>query len=202
MQGNLIVVAAPSGAGKTSLIAALIAGDAQVRLAISYTTRPPRAGEEIGSKYRFVTRAEFEKLRARGEFLESAEVHGHLYGTSRAWINEAIKTGCDILLEIDWQGARQIEKLYPDRVAVFVLPPSIGDLERRLRARGLDDSDTIRGRLEAAREEMAHVDEFDYVIINDKFDEAVKDLTCIVRSRRLTLGQQRVRRRELLKALK
>jgi guanylate kinase len=188
--GNLFIVAAPSGAGKTSLVAALLAAQPEVRLSISFTTRAPRAGEVDGRDYRFVSPQDFAAMRARGEFLESAEVHGNLYGTSRTWVSERLAAGEDILLEIDWQGAQQVRRSLPSAVGVFVLPPSMAALEQRLRGRASDSADVIARRLATAREEIAHVSEFDYVIINDRFDEAVQDLVGIVRAERLRVSKQ------------
>jgi guanylate kinase len=188
--GNLFIVAAPSGAGKTSLVAALLAAQPEVRLSISFTTRAPRAGEVDGRDYRFVSPQDFAAMRARGEFLESAEVHGNLYGTSRTWVSERLAAGEDILLEIDWQGAQQVRRSLPSAVGVFVLPPSMAALEQRLRGRASDSAEVIARRLATAREEIAHVSEFDYVIINDRFDEAVQDLVGIVRAERLRVSKQ------------
>jgi guanylate kinase len=188
--GNLFIVTAPSGAGKTSLVAALLQVDPAVRLSVSFTTRPPRVGEEDGRDYRFVSVQDFEAMRERGEFLESAEVHGNLYGTSRTWVADRLAAGEDIVLEIDWQGAEQVRRTMASAVGVFVLPPSMAALEQRLRGRASDSAEVIARRLAAAREEIAHVAEFDYVIINDRFDEAVRDLVAIVRAERLRCAKQ------------
>jgi len=199
--GNLIIVAAPSGAGKTSLVSALLAADSNVALSISFTTRPPRRGEEHGRDYHFVTGEEFEALRARREFLESAEVHGNLYGTSRNRVLEQLATGQDVVLEIDWQGAAQVRRQLPAAVGIFVLPPALAVLEQRLTSRASDSAEVIAGRLAAAREEIAHVAEFDYVIINDRFDDAVSDLVSIVRAVRLRVGNQMDRHRKLFQQI-
>jgi guanylate kinase len=185
MSGNLFIVAAPSGAGKSSLVNALLDEDRNLTLSISYTTRPPRPGEQEGREYHFVARETFEKMLERGEFLESALVHGNFYGTSQPWISATRARGLDIILEIDWQGAAQIRGIFPEAISVFVLPPSVAELERRLRARGQDDEATIQRRLANATEEIAHVAEFDYVIINNDFREALRDLAAIVRASRL-----------------
>jgi guanylate kinase len=198
VSGKLFIVSAPSGAGKTTLVRALLAADPAVHLSISYSTRAPRSNEVNGRDYHFVTRAEFEAMQARGEFLESAEVHGNLYGTSRAWIESQMASGCDILLEIDWQGALQVRKAMPQAVAIFVLPPSIEALAERLAQRATDDAEVIRRRLLAARAEIAHVYDFDYVIINKDFEEASRDLSSIVRAERLRLAVQLERHRELI----
>ncbi len=185
MSGNLFIIAAPSGAGKSSLVNALLAEDRNLTLSISYTTRAPRPGEQEGREYHFVDRDTFEGMLARGEFLESALVHGNSYGTSQLWIGEMRGKGMDIILEIDWQGAAQIRRVFPEAISVFVLPPSIRELERRLRARAQDSEATIQSRLANAAEEIAHVAEFDYVIINNDFDEARRDMSAVVRASRL-----------------
>jgi len=198
MTGNLIVVAAPSGAGKTSLVNSVLAEDPGLALSISYTTRSPRPGERNGREYHFTDLATFEAMLGRGEFLEHAEVHGNRYGTSRKRIEDALDRGSDVVLEIDWQGAQQVRRLYPGAITVFILPPSIGELERRLRSRGQDSEAVIRRRVENAVEEILHAREFDYVIINSIFEEARRDLAAVVRAARLTLAQQRARNPDLL----
>ena len=201
MSGSLFIVSAPSGAGKTSLVAELLAADPTVKKSVSYTTRAPRPGEANGRHYHFVTRDEFERMRAQSGFLETAVVHGHLYGTSRDAVESDCASGYDVLLEIDWQGAAQIRKLKPEAVAVFVLPPSIAVLEERLRARAQDAADVIARRLGAARGEIAHAREFDYVIINDDFNRAAQDLISIIRAERLKLPRQLVRHTDLINSL-
>jgi guanylate kinase len=183
-KGRLFVITAPSGAGKTSLIEALMREDPSLRLSISYTTRPPRPGERDGIEYHFVDDAAFLSMRGRGEFLESAEVHGYRYGTAKAVITQALARGQDLILEIDWQGAQQVRALYPDCVEIFVLPPSIEELERRMRARGKDSDAVIRRRLENAREELEHASEFKYRIINKDFEAAKGELSEIIRNER------------------
>jgi guanylate kinase len=175
-KGRLFIITAPSGAGKTSLIDALIRADPTLKLSISYTTRAPRPGEKNGVDYHFVDDATFLAMRSRGDFLESAEVHGYRYGTSKRIITEALARGEDMLLEIDWQGARQVRKIYPDCVGIFILPPSVEELERRMRSRAQDSDEVIRRRLANAREELAHADEFEYRIINKDFDSARHEL--------------------------
>jgi guanylate kinase len=202
MTGSLFVVCAPSGAGKTSLVRALLEREPDVRLSVSHTTRAMRPGEEDGKHYHFVGRPQFEQMIGRGEFLECAEVHGNLYGTSQAWIREQRLRGADIVLEIDWQGAQQVRRLIPDAVGIFILPPSPQTLRQRLTDRRQDSAEVIERRLQAARGEIAHVDEFDYVIINGEFSEAVGDLVAIVRSARLRLDRQAERHRELINSLK
>ena len=188
MTGNVFIVCAPSGAGKTSLVTALLSREKQVRLSVSYTTRAQRPGEVDGRDYHFVDRETFRQMLERGEFLESAEVHGNFYGTSQAWIGEQRGADHDIVLEIDWQGAQQVHRLIADAIGIFILPPSMEALSARLNNRRQDSPAVIAQRLEAARGEIAHVEEFDYVIINNNFDEAVEDLVSIVRSARLRLA--------------
>lgn len=195
MSGTLFIVTAPSGAGKTTLVAALLERDARVRLSVSYTTRRPRPGEQDGREYHFVDAARFAAMRERGEFLECAEVHGNHYGTSRGWLEKQVAGGDDILLEIDWQGAAQVRRALPAAVGIFILPPSFGELERRLRARGHDAEDVIERRIAAAREEISHLGEFDYVIINNDLRDAIEDLASIVRSARLRTPVQAQRHR-------
>ena len=196
-QGTVLIVAAPSGAGKSTLVNALLAADATVELSISYTTRPPRPGEEHGREYLFVDVSTFVAMRARDEFIESAEVHGHLYGTSAAWIEQRIAAGADVLLEIDWQGALQIKRRFPHAVGIFILPPSIDALEARLRQRGQDENAVIVRRLLAAGSEIAHARDFEYVIINQEFAEASLQLRSIVQAARLRFSAQAVRHAEL-----
>jgi guanylate kinase len=198
MSGNLFIVCAPSGAGKTSLVNALLEREPDIELSVSYTTRVPRQGEENGREYHFVDRATFEAMAQRGDFLESAQVHGNLYATSQAWITERMAVGRDILLEIDWQGALQVRKLIPAAIGVFILPPSLDALRRRLTARGQDSSEVIERRLANAREEISHLAEFDYVIINRVFEVAVVDLVSIVRAQRLRLAAQLERHADLI----
>jgi guanylate kinase len=188
--GVLYIVSAPSGAGKTSLVHALCKADPQVQVSVSYTTRVPRPGEEAGRHYHFVTRAAFEAMIERGEFLESALVHGNLYGTSEPWVRGRLAAGASIVLEIDWQGAAQVRRRFPDSIGIFVLPPSLAALEQRLRSRAQDASEVIAARLQAAREELSHACEYDYVIINEDFDTAVQDLCAVVRSARLRTALQ------------
>jgi guanylate kinase len=202
MSGNLFIVCAPSGAGKTSLVNALLEREPEIELSVSYTTRTPREGEIDGRDYHFVTRERFLEMAGRGDFLESAEVHGNLYGTSQAWIEARMQEGRDIVLEIDWQGAQQVRRLLPGAIGVFILPPSLDALQRRLTARGKDSSAVIERRLANAREEIGHVEEFDYVIINQTFDVAVVDLVSIVRATRLKVAAQLARHRDLINAMK
>jgi guanylate kinase len=202
MSGTLFIVSAPSGAGKTSLVRALLAADPGVRLSISHTTRAMRPGEVDGRDYHFVTKDTFDAMRARGDFLESAEVHGNFYGTSRGWIAERMAAGDDILLEIDWQGALQVRRIMSEAVGIFVLPPSLDALAERLANRATDSPDVIARRMSAARAEIGHVGEFDYVIINTEFEDAARDLIAIVRARRLRLTAQLSRHRQLIDSMK
>jgi guanylate kinase len=199
--GNLFVIAAPSGAGKTSLTRALLEREPSIRLSVSYTTRPPRPGERDGVDYHFVTPGRFATLKDAGEFLEFAHVHGNWYATSATWLKAQVQSGQDVLLEIDWQGAAQVRTLIPSSVHVFILPPSLQSLEERLIRRGQDDGATIARRVEAAREEIRHCEDFNYVIINQDFATAVEDLNAIVRASRLRTGQQRLRHHALLAKL-
>lgn len=202
MNGNVFIVCAPSGAGKTSLVAELLRRDRNVRLSVSHTTRLPRPGEQEGRDYHFISRPAFEAMIRRGEFLESAEVHGNLYGTSQKWIDEHRARDVDIVLEIDWQGAQQVRGLIPEAIGIFILPPSPDTLRRRLIDRGQDSDAVIERRVRAARGEIAHLAEFDYVIINRDFDAAVEDLVSIVRTARLRTGAQISRHGELINLLK
>ena len=195
--GNVLIVAAPSGAGKSTLVNALLAADPTVKLSISYTTRAPRPGESDGREYFFIDVPTFVAMRARDEFIESAEVHGHLYGTSANWIEARIADGDDVLLEIDWQGAQQIRRRFPDAVGIFILPPSIDALEARLLKRGQDEGAVITRRLLAAGGEIAHAREFEYAIINQEFAEASRQLNSIVQAARLRFSSQALRHAEL-----
>ena len=199
--GCLFVLAAPSGGGKTSLVNALLEREPGIRLSVSYTTRSPRPGESDGVHYHFVDEARFRELETRGEFLEHASVHGYWYATSANWLREQVAHGRDVLLEIDWQGAMQVRKLIPAAVHIFILPPSLASLKERLEKRGQDSPEVITRRLEAAREEMRHCREFDYVIMNQDFARAVDDLSAIVRAARLTASRQMVRHAQLLQRL-
>jgi guanylate kinase len=191
--GLLFVITAPSGAGKSSLIRGLMAADPGIALSVSYTTRAPRPGEQDGREYHFVDPASFSAMLERGEFLESAEVHGHRYGTSQKVIERTRASGRDLVLEIDWQGAAQVRLLHPDTIGIFILPPSMAELERRLRARAQDSAAVIRRRMQSAVEEMSHAAEFKYAIINKDFDDALQDLRAVVRAERAMTGRQLAR---------
>ncbi len=193
MTGHLYIVTAPSGAGKTTLVRLLLENDPGIRLSISHSTRAPRTGERNGVEYHFIGVQKFLEMARNDDFLEWAQVHGNYYGTSRSGIEAALQAGQDVLLEIDWQGAQQVRKLFPAAIGVFILPPSIDELGRRLCERATDSSETIARRVAAAREEMQHVAEFDYVIINDDLQRALLDLLAVVRAERLRYAVQRRR---------
>lgn len=191
--GSLLIVAAPSGAGKSSLVNALLQRESDIVLSVSFTTRAPRPGEQDGREYFFISEAEFLQRQAKAEFLESAQVHGNFYGTSKRLIQEHTQAGRDVLLEIDWQGAQQVRAQFPDAVGIFILPPSITALEHRLKQRGQDTDEVIARRVQNAAGEIAHANEFDYVIINANFDVALSQLVDIARASRCRLRQQAAR---------
>ena len=183
-KGKLFVITAPSGAGKTSLIEAVMRDDPSLKISVSYTTRKPRPGEKDGVDYHFVDKPTFQAMKQRGEFLENAEVHGNYYGTAKQVILDAVKRGDDLILEIDWQGAQQVRRFYPDCIGIFILPPSVEELERRMRARGQDADEVIRQRVQNAREELTHAGEFKYAIINKDFETARRELANIIQAER------------------
>lgn len=199
--GNLFCVAAPSGAGKSSLVKALLELDSRLAVSVSHTTRAPRGQELHGREYWFVGEGEFGAMVARGEFFEHAQVHGNLYGTSRKAIEERLGHGEDVVLEIDWQGALQIKRLFPHAVLIFILPPSWSELEQRLRRRGEDQDDVIAQRMANARDEVAQARHFDFVIINALFETALFDLKTVVHSQRLKYAAQRRNRSQVFAAL-
>jgi guanylate kinase len=201
MSGNLFIVSAPSGAGKSSLVKALLNQDASIRLSVSCTTRAPRPGEIDGVHYHFISRENFQVRLGQSEFLESAEVYGNFYGTSQRWIEEEMAAGRDILLEIDWQGAAQVRKLIPAVKSIFILPPSLSELQRRLDGRGTDSAEIIANRMAAAQEDISHALEFDYLVINDQFDDALSDLLAITRAQRLLIERQAKQQAQLLSEL-
>lgn len=188
--GTLYTVSAPSGAGKTSLVAALIERSEKLVVSVSHTTRPIRPGETDGVNYHFVAESEFLAMLERTEFLEHARVFDNLYGTSQIWVEEQLDRGIDVILEIDWQGAQQVKRLMPQSQAIFILPPSRDALEQRLNARGQDGADTIQRRLSEAAEEMSHYTESDYLVINNQFELALTELQAIITSARLRTGKQ------------
>lgn len=201
MRGTLYIVAAPSGAGKSSIVRAVLARDPRIRLSVSYTSRAPRPGEVDGRDYHFVSAQAFEAMIAAGDFFEHARVHGDWKGTARQAVEPHLARGDDVLLEIDWQGARQVRVQLPEAVGVFILPPSRHALEERMRKRAQDSEAVIQRRLAAAREEMSHYDEFDYVVINDDFDTAVAETCSIFAASRLRRPVQQARCAELITAL-
>lgn len=200
-KGTLYVVSAPSGAGKTSLVKALLARDSQVRVSVSHTTRDMRPGEVNGSDYNFVSMDQFNEMIEAGAFLEYAEVFTNKYGTSQQWVEEQLAQGIDVILEIDWQGAEQIRRLMPGCVSVFIMPPSQAELRRRLTGRGTDGEDVIEYRMSQAVSEMSHYGEYDYLVINDQFEQALDELAAVFTARRLELARQSVRHQQLLQEL-
>ncbi|WP_097458845.1 guanylate kinase [Mangrovitalea sediminis] len=200
-RGTLYVISAPSGAGKTSLVNALLERDSRLCVSVSHTTRQPRPGEQDGVNYHFVDRASFEDMIGNAAFLEHAEVFGNYYGTSQQWVEDTLATGRDVILEIDWQGAEQVRRLLPDCVSIFILPPSSQTLRERLVGRGQDSPEVIERRLHEAAVECSHAFEFDFVVVNDQFDEALADLLAIVRAQRLNIRLQKVRQEVLLESL-
>ena len=201
LSGSLFVVAAPSGAGKSTLVNALLKLEPGIKLSISTTTRAPRPGEQDGREYHFTSAEDFISRADRGEFLEWAEVHGNYYGTSRLSVEQEMKLGTDILLEIDWQGARQVRKQFPDAAGIFILPPSIEALEERLHKRGTDEPHIITRRLLAAGGEIAHAPDFEYAIINEEFNVALSQLQAIVIATRCRFAQQAARNADLFAQL-
>ena len=199
--GTLYIVSAPSGAGKTSLVNALIKDDKRVSVSVSHTTRGKRPGEEHGVNYHFVSHDEFKALIDKNDFLEHAEVFGNFYGTSRSTLQQVLDRGDDLILEIDWQGARQVRELMPEARSIFILPPNLEALRQRLDGRGQDSAEIIAGRMKEAVSEMQHYDEYEYVIINDDFDAALEELKAVFRSNRLLLNKQQARHGALLKQL-
>ena len=195
------MIVAPSGAGKSSLVNALLQDDAGIKLSLSTTTRAPRPGEVDGQNYRFLSKEEFVREREQGHYLEWAEVHGNFYGTSKPWIESQMQAGSDVMLEIDWQGAQQIRKLIPSAQWIFIFPPSIEALEQRLRHRGQDDEATIQKRLAAAHVELLHAHEADYIVVNDSFEQALVDLKHILAASRLRSGPSMARNPALLRRL-
>lgn len=200
-RGTLFTLSAPSGAGKTSLVKALLEAMPELTVSVSHTTRPMRPGEEDGVNYHFVSHEQFENMLEADAFLESAEVFGNFYGTSSQWVQDTLAGGKDVILEIDWQGADQVRQLLPDTCSIFILPPSSSALEERLQGRGQDDAEVIAKRMQAAVDEMSHYQAADYLVINDDFDLALRDLQTIVSSTRLLTDQQEMRHSDLLKDL-
>jgi guanylate kinase len=197
----MLMVVAPSGAGKSSLVNALLKQDQDIGLSVSFTTRAPRPGEVNGREYNFLSEAEFLARQEAGDFLEWAKVHGNYYGTSKSWIESQMKNGRDVILEIDWQGARQVQAIIPEAIWIFILPPSIQALQDRLLHRAQDDEATIQKRVAAAKEELTHVTEADYLIINDDFETALAELNQVVLASRLRKGSQLARYQKLAQEL-
>ncbi len=201
MKGSLFIVAAPSGAGKTSLVNALVARHDDIRLSVSHTTRPPREGEQDGRDYHFVSHETFARMRDNGDFLESATVFDNSYGTSEKAVDALLAQGLDVILEIDWQGAEQVRRNVGGATGIFILPPSKATLEQRLRNRGQDNEDVIQRRMRDAENEISHYVEFDYLIVNDEFEEALESLTAIIVARRHSLGLQKQKQAALISEL-
>ncbi|MCP5151667.1 MAG: guanylate kinase [Ectothiorhodospiraceae bacterium] len=199
--GSLLVVSAPSGAGKTSLVRALVDREPALVVSVSHTTRAPRPGERDGEHYCFVDETEFLRLVDADAFLEHAEVFGHRYGTTSASVDASLSSGRDVILEIDWQGARQVRSRHPEAVGVFILPPSLPALESRLGGRRQDSAEVVARRMQAAVSEISHYDEFDYVVVNDVFEDAVRDMQYIVRATRLRTARQQARHGALIRSL-
>jgi len=199
--GTLFIFSAPSGAGKTSLVKALLDCTSHIGVSVSHTTRAPRPGETDGKDYNFVSVDSFRQLIEDNAFLEHAQVFDNFYGTSQQWVESELAEGRDVILEIDWQGAQQVRHLMPDAVSVFILPPSIEALQQRLSGRGQDSDETIARRMRDAQSEMSHYGEFDYLIVNDDFDNALQELRAVVVARRHRLAAQQVRHQQTLQAL-
>ncbi len=200
-QGTLYLIAAPSGAGKTSLVKALLETTQNLRVSVSHTTRPARTGEENCINYHFVSKTEFQQMLSDKVFLEHAQVFDNYYGTSGKWVTEQLNTGTDVILEIDWQGAQQVRRIKPDTISIFILPPSLATLKQRLQDRGKDSQEVIAKRLRGAVEEMSHNTEFDYIVVNDDFGQALKDLQAIIHSQGLKQAAQAKKLKGLLNEL-
>lgn len=200
-KGKLFIITAPSGAGKTTLVEALVKKDSHLTVSVSHTTRPRRSKEVDGVNYHFVNKDQFRAMLEAGDFLESADVYDHQYGTSQAWVREQLEQQRDVILEIDWQGADQVRTLMPEACFIFILPPSLESLTERLRHRAQDDEKTIEGRMQQARSVIEHVLEADYIVVNDDFETALADLEAIVRSQRLTTSHQQRNLADLLASL-
>lgn len=201
LPGNLFILSAPSGAGKSSLINAMLGKHADMQLSVSHTTRAPRAGEQNGVHYHFVSVETFQQLIAEGVFLEWAEVFGNFYGTSKAAIAAQLAQGIDVFLDIDWQGAQQIRPQVPGVISVFILPPSVAELEKRLQGRGTDSVEVIAKRMQQAKSEISHFPEYDYVLVNDDFQQCLAQFEAVVLAARQTLGKQQQKQQALFASL-
>lgn len=199
--GSLYIISAPSGTGKTSLVKGLLDSLNNIKVSVSHTTRPMRPGEMDGINYHFVERAEFESMLQKQAFLEYAEVYGNYYGTSRAWVEETLAKGIDVILEIEWQGAKQVRQLFPEAISIFILPPTPNALEQRLRARGQDNEEVILYRLREAKEEVRYCTSYDYLVVNDQFEIALSDLRSIIRAEHCRINKQILRYEGLIKEL-
>lgn len=200
--GNLYIIAAPSGTGKTTLVKALVDATAKITVSISHTTRAKRSSEVDGVNYHFIDKSTFEHMIDHGDFLEHATIFDHEYGTSKTWVEQTLAKGIDVILEIDWQGHQQIKKIYPHSISIFILPPSLSDLQDRLVKRNQDHPDIIKKRLADVRETVSHIHEFDYVVMNDDFVHALGDLTAIIESGRLIEKRQKAKYDKLINELK
>ncbi|MBB1125866.1 guanylate kinase [Thiospirillum jenense] len=201
LNATLFIISAPSGAGKTSLVRKLLARFPRLKLSTSYTTRAPRPGELNGEHYHFVNQETFERMITANEFVEYARVFNHAYGTAEATLRSALADGIDLILEIDWQGAQQVRARFPEAISVFILPPSLQALEQRLRSRAQDSNEVIAHRMTAARTELSHYHEYDYLIVNDQFETALTDLMCLIQTRRLRRDYQLAHHRAILNKL-
>jgi guanylate kinase len=201
MSGSLYIISAPSGAGKTSLVSKLIELDSHIKVSVSSTTRPMRPGEENGVNYHFLSIEQFQEKIDQNDFLEHAQVFDNFYGTSKSTVEAQLKAGKDVILEIDWQGAQQVRKLIPEAISIFILPPSLEELHRRLNGRGTDSEEVIARRMQDAVNEMSHYDEFDYIVINNNFEIALKQLHSIFSAGRLTKNKQVMQHANLIDAL-
>jgi guanylate kinase len=201
IKGNLFIISAASGAGKTSLVKDILLSNEDIILSISHTTRKPRPGEINGKDYFFVKENTFNQMEKEGRFLESARCHGELYGTSLDFVKQAQDIRKDIIFEVDWQGADSIKKFFKNAISIFILPPSLKKLEERLKARGQDSEDTIKARLSEAKSEMSHIEKFDYVIINDKFNDALEDIKVIIMAENLKTKNQMIHHNQLIEKL-
>ena len=200
-QGSLFIISAPSGTGKTSLVKQLVDSLDDIQVSVSHTTRPKRSGEVDGVSYHFIERQQFENMIAQSGFLEYAEVYEHYYGTSQAWVADTLQQGTDVVLEIEWQGAKQVQRYFPDAKTIFILPPDAKSLEQRLRDRGKDQESIIHQRLHAARNEVQYCVDYQYIVVNDEFDKALSDLQAIVRAERCRSKQQMTRYQSLIEAM-